>query len=217
MGWLTLLLLPLAEAAVSKDAIAGVQCQVCEVATEEAYLYARDYKITDEDGLSDMVDGLCSVKKKEGRWVAKLDVVQEDPGGPLSVEKQELIGYCRGECTVVQRACQASLRGKEESMVEMLLSGTTPKKLKDKVCKKVCAKPRPKMKDWKDEPFEGRDQKEVETEDMIAKMKAETGMGMKMYKREDLMGMSEGDMETLAAKEAFASERNAQRMAEGEL
>lgn len=26
---------------------------------------------------------------------------------------------------------------------------------------------------------------QVETEDMIAKMKAETGMGMKMYRRED--------------------------------
>ena len=74
----------------------------------------------------------------------------------------------------------------------------------------------------KDEPFEARDQKEVETEDMMAKMKAETGMGMKMYKREawcwvllafgcdrcwydvmqDLMHMSEGDMETMAAREA---------------
>lgn len=57
---------------------------------------------------------------------------------------------------------------------------------------------------------------------MMAKMKAETGMGMKMYKREawcwvllafgcdrcwydlmqDLMHMSEGDMETMAAREA---------------
>ncbi|CAE7674724.1 unnamed protein product [Symbiodinium sp. CCMP2456] len=52
---------------------------------------------------------------------------------------------------------------------------------------------------------------------MIAKMKAETGMGMKMYKREDLMGMSEGDMETMAAREAFASERQAARMAEMDL
>ncbi|CAE7847694.1 unnamed protein product, partial [Symbiodinium microadriaticum] len=69
------------------------------------------------------------------------------------------------------------------------------------VCKKTCGKKRPKMPEWKDEPFEPRDQKEVETEDMIAKMKAETGMGMKMYKREDLMGMSEGDMETMAARE----------------
>ena len=29
-------------------------------------------------------------------------------------------------------------------------------------------------------------------EDMIEKMRKETGMGMKMYKREELMGMSEG-------------------------
>jgi len=53
----------------------------------------------------------------------------------------------------------------------------------------------------------------METEDLIEKMRAETGMGMKMYKREDLMGMSEGDMETMAAREAFSSERQAAKMA----
>lgn len=52
---------------------------------------------------------------------------------------------------------------------------------------------------------------------MMAKMKAETGMGMKMYKREDLLSMSEGDMEVMAAREAFSSERAAAKMAEKEL
>mgnify|MGYP002803437758 FL=1 len=209
-----LLALPQANAAVSKDAIASLQCQVCEHAVEEAIIFSKENKISGEDDLTDMIDGLCSVKKKEGRWVAHLDVVQEDPGGPLSVEKQGLLGYCRSECTLVQRACQSSLRGKEESLASMLQKGTGPKKMKEKVCKKICEKKRPKISEWKDEPFEARDQKEVETEDMMAKMKAETGMGMKMYKREDLMHMSEGDMETMAAREAFASERQAARMSE---
>ncbi|CAJ1445105.1 unnamed protein product [Effrenium voratum] len=206
-----------AKAGVSKEAVGSLQCQICEIAVEEAIIYSRENKISGEDELSDMVDGLCSVKKKEGRWVSQLDVVQEDPGGPLSVEKQADIGYCRSECTIVQRACQTSLRGKEETLASLLQSGAKPKKIKDQVCKKICGKKRPKVTDWKDEPFEARDQKEVETEDMIAKMKAETGMGMKMYRREELMGMSEGDMETMAAREAFASERQAARMAETEL
>ncbi|CAK9092706.1 unnamed protein product [Durusdinium trenchii] len=206
-----------AHAAVSKEAIASLQCQICEHAVEEAIIYSRENQISGEDELADTIDGLCSVKKKEGRWVAHLDVVQEDPGGPLSVEKQDQLGYCKGECTLVQRACQSSLRGKEDTLVSLLLKGTGPKKIKEKVCKKICDKKRPKISDWKDEAFEARDQKEVETEDMIAKMKAETGMGMKMYRREDLMAMSEGDMETMAAREAYASERNAARMSEMDL
>lgn len=40
--------------------------------------------------------------------------------------------------------------------------------------------------------------------DMMEKMKAETGMGMKMYSRDELSNMSEGDMEAMAAREALA-------------
>eukprot|EP00435_Cladocopium_sp_Y103_P075506 s111_g58.t3 len=209
-----LLALPQANAVVSKDAVASLQCQVCEHAVEEAIIYSKENKISSEDDLNDMIDGLCSVKKKEGRWVAHLDIVQEDPGGPLSVEKQDVLGYCKGECTVVQRACQSSLRGKEESLASMLQQDTGNKKMKEKVCKKICEKKRPKIADWKDELFEPRDPKEVETQDMMAKMKAETGMSMKMYSREELEMMTDGDMETMAAREAFASERQAARMME---
>eukprot|EP00930_Biecheleria_cincta_P090368 TRINITY_DN7973_c0_g1_i1.p1 TRINITY_DN7973_c0_g1~~TRINITY_DN7973_c0_g1_i1.p1 ORF type:complete len:222 (-),score=66.04 TRINITY_DN7973_c0_g1_i1:124-789(-) len=221
MAWLavTALLLTATRsiAGVSKEAIASVSCETCEMAVEEAYNYARDNKVKEEDDLADLVDSLCSVKKKVGRWVSKLDIIQETPGEPLTLDKQELIGFCKSECTIISRACQNSLRGQEETLVSLLSSGSSPKKMKGKICKKACSKKRPKMTGWKDEPFQPRDQKEVETEDMMAKMKAETGMGMKMYKREDLMGMSEGDMETMAAREAFAHERQAARMAEKEL
>mmetsp|Transcript_36898 Transcript_36898/g.60468 ORF Transcript_36898/g.60468 Transcript_36898/m.60468 type:complete len:227 (-) Transcript_36898:24-704(-) len=209
-----LLALPQANAAVSKDAIASLQCQVCEQAVEEAIIYSKENKISSEDDLNDMIDGLCSVKKQEGRWVAHLDIVQEDPGGPLSVEKQDQLGYCRSECTVVQRACQSSLRGKEESLASMLQQDTGNKKMKEKICKKICEKKRPKIPDWKNEPFESRDPKEVETFDMMAKMKAETGMSMKMYSREELERMTDGDMETMAAREAYASERQMAKMQE---
>ncbi|CAL1157975.1 unnamed protein product [Cladocopium goreaui] len=189
-------------ATLRKVAESFTVCQVCEQAVEEAIIYSKENKISSEDDLNDMIDGLCSVKKKEGRWVAHLDIVQEDAGGPLSVEKQDGLGYCRGECTIVQRACQSSLRGKEESLASMLQQDTANKKMKEKVCKKICEKKRPKIADWKDEPFEPRDPKEVETQDMMAKMKAETGMSMKMYSREELERMTDGDMETMAAREA---------------
>merc|ERR1719410_1941697 len=184
---------------------------------EEAHTYAVENKLEDEDELSDMVDGLCSVKNKEGRWVSKLDIVREDSESQLTVERQQTMGFCKSECLTVQRACSAALKGREEDLVSMLQGRKSAKEMKKNMCKKQCKKTLPKLKQWTDEAFAPRDEKEVETEDMIAKMKAETGMGMKMYKREDLLGLSEGDMEAMAAREAFASERQAAKMASGDL
>eukprot|EP00929_Paragymnodinium_shiwhaense_P049087 TRINITY_DN24779_c0_g1_i1.p1 TRINITY_DN24779_c0_g1~~TRINITY_DN24779_c0_g1_i1.p1 ORF type:complete len:220 (+),score=74.41 TRINITY_DN24779_c0_g1_i1:73-732(+) len=202
-------------AAVSKEAVAHVACAVCELAVEEASKYIKENAIIDEDGVADVVDGLCSVKRKEGRWCSSIDITRDDAA--LSIEKQGSIGECRNECLTAQRACQQALKDKEEDLVGLLLKGSAVKDLKKKICKKICKKKLPKLGKWTDEEFKARDAKEVETEDMIAKMKADTGMGMKMYKREDLMSMSEGDMETMAAREAFASERQAAKLAEKEL
>merc|ERR1711879_566068 len=102
-------------------------------------------------------------------------------------------------------------------LASMLLKGKSVKEMKKTMCKKICKKSLPKLGKWVDELYVARDAKLVETEDMMAKMKAETGMGMKMYKREDLMSMSEGDMETMAAREAYSSERAASRMANQDL
>lgn len=202
---------------VSKEAIAHVQCEVCELLAESVSSYAKEHAIHDEDGIADMLEGACSVKKLEGRWVSTLDIVRKDSDAQLSVVRQETPGYCRQECLIVQRACEASLKNKEEDLTSMLLQGKTVQDMKKSMCKKLCKKAAPKLAEWKDEVFEARDVKEMETEDMMAKMKAETGMGMKMYKREDMLSMSEGDMEIMAAKEALAQERAAARMENQEL
>eukprot|EP00928_Gymnodinium_smaydae_P055996 TRINITY_DN39448_c0_g1_i1.p1 TRINITY_DN39448_c0_g1~~TRINITY_DN39448_c0_g1_i1.p1 ORF type:complete len:233 (-),score=70.94 TRINITY_DN39448_c0_g1_i1:51-749(-) len=201
---------------VSKDAVAAVQCEVCNLAMREGKSYAEENALTSEDDLSDMVEAMCSVgkNKKAGRWVSKLDIVREDTDSPLSLVSKEDVGHCRQECLIIQKACKAALKGKEDTLVELLAKKASLADMKKKICKKTCSKKVPNVKDFKDEVFEARDQKEVETEDMMEKMKKETGMGMKMYKREDLLSMSEGDMETMAAREAFASERQAARMAE---
>lgn len=219
MPLLLLGLLPERGSAIMKEAVEHIKCEVCEMAVDEASAYAKENAlISDEDGLNDMLEGLCSVKKKEGRWVSKLDIVREDEDAQLTLQKMENSGFCKTECLTVQRACQASVDSKADQLVSLLQGGKSVKEMKKKLCKKICSKGVPKLgKKWKDEAFEERDTKEMETEDMIEKMRAETGMGMKMYKREDLMGMSEGDMETMAAREAFSSERAAAKMAQKEL
>merc|ERR1712187_668957 len=134
-------------------------------------------------------------------------------GAPLVLEFQNQLGKCNSECLTIARACSVALKGKEEVLVSMLLAKKSVKEMTKKICKKTCKKELPKLGEWKDEACVGRDESEVDTEDMIEKMKSETGMGMKMYKREDLLSMSEGDMEVMAAREQFAQERIASKMA----
>lgn len=217
MSLLMFSLLDSGDGKVSKEAVAHVQCDVCEMAMEEATSIAKTDSITDEDSLSDLVENLCSVRKKEGRWVSRLDIVREDSDTQLLIARQDTAGWCKNECLTIQRACQASLKGNEEKLVSMLQGAKSLKDIKKKLCKKTCAKEPPKLTKWKDEVFSPRDEKELETEDMMEKMKAETGMGMKMYKREDLLSMSEGDMETMSARSDFSNERAAAKMAAQEL
>merc|ERR1712066_747268 len=101
--------------------------------------------LTDEDGLSDLVDNMCSVKKKEGRWVARYDITREDKDSPLSLERQEGVGECHNECLTMQRACGAALKGNEDTLASLLASGASAKELKKKMCKKLCAKKAPKL------------------------------------------------------------------------
>lgn len=197
-------------AAVDKKVVSIIQCEVCKNAVEAAHSYKKENTIVDEDGIAELVDGLCSVKQKVGRWTAKIDITRESANGPFTLERKEELGYCKAECTAVQRACQNAFKGLEEDFTEMLMKEKSVKSMRQKLCKKACSKKAPAMPEqWKDEEFSPRDQKEVETEDMMADMKAKTGMGMKMYKREDLMSMSEGDMEAMAAREALGQERMA--------
>jgi len=202
---------------ILKEAISHVQCEVCQMAVAKAHSYAEENNIGEEDALNDMVEGLCSAGKKEGRWVTRLDIKREDEDAQLTLEEQGTMGWCRTECRTVQKACEASLKKVEGQLVTQLQKKRPVKDLK-KLCKKSCAKDIPKLgKKWKDELFEGRDEKEVETMDMMADMKQKTGMGMKMYKREDLTSMSEGDMEIMAAREQFAQERMAAKMENEEM
>merc|ERR1712139_258666 len=125
------------------------------------------------------------------------------------MERQDTVGYCKNDCLTISRGCQAALKGKEDELQSLLMAGSGIKDLKKKICKKTCGKKLPKLGKWTDEPFKPRDEEEMETEDLIEKMRAETGMGMKMYKREDLMGMSEGDMRQWQLERHFL--QNAQR------
>merc|ERR1719188_702128 len=164
------------------------------MAVDEAARHAEESKSKDEDTLADLVDGLCTIKKKEGKWTAQYDIVRKGADAPLALRKMEGIGLCKSECLALQRGCTASLKNKEETIVSMLLSKKSAEDLKKKVCKKTCAK--------KLAP-----PKELEAEERVEKMQAETGQRYKMWSKEEIAGMSQADIELEAAKDALGAQR----------
>eukprot|EP00933_Yihiella_yeosuensis_P046446 TRINITY_DN41973_c0_g1_i1.p1 TRINITY_DN41973_c0_g1~~TRINITY_DN41973_c0_g1_i1.p1 ORF type:complete len:252 (+),score=46.33 TRINITY_DN41973_c0_g1_i1:92-847(+) len=100
---------------------------------------------------------------------------------------------------------------------EMASSSKKKKTSIPAVCSKSTHSSAP-LRSW-DEEFVEIEQKVAEMEDMMADMKEKTGMGMKMYHRDDLKNMGTGDMEAMAAREALAQDRQEKRFREngGEL
>merc|ERR1712008_146123 len=110
---------------------------------------------------------------------------------------------CNGECVAIQRACTAVLKNKEDAIVSSLLGGKSAEVLQAKICKKACGKKLPKLASWKDEPYNPRDPKEVEAEERVEKMRAETSQNFKMWSRDEIAGMSQADIELEATKDAL--------------
>jgi len=194
-------------AEVQKQVVEHVKCQACELAMESAVATKSESKEKDEDAVADIVDGLCTVKKAQGKWTAKYDIVRRGADAPLTLVKMQGIGKCRSECAAIQRACAAVLKNKEDTIVSLLMSGKDVEVLNTKVCKKACTKKLPKLGDWKDEAYAERDAKEVEAEERVEKMRAETGQNFKMWSRDEISSMSQADIELEAAKDALGAQR----------
>jgi len=192
---------------INKEVVAQISCQTCHFAVDSLKHYAAESNVTEEDAMLDAIDGLCSVKKDQGKWVARVDIVEVRPGELHLDAMKEGIGYCKSECISVQRACQAALKNKEEVLSSMVLEDASEEDIKKKVCKKICSKKVPKMKDFQDEPWRERDPKEVEAEERVSKMEAETGQKFKMWSKEEIAGMSQADIELEAAKDALGHQR----------
>merc|ERR1739844_197697 len=170
--------------------------------------YVEENKIKEEDAIADVVDMMCSVKKKEGRWVSKYDITRDDDDSPLKLVGKETMGYCHSECMAIQRACVASLKSKEDVIIPLLVSRKGPEELKKVMCKKICDKKKlPALKGWVDQEWKPRDTKELEAEERVAKMEAESGQKYQMWSREQIASMSQADIELEAAKDALGAAR----------
>lgn len=197
---------------INKEVVTHISCQACHFAVDAAMFHANDNNVTEEDAMLDVIDGLCSVKKDQGKWVARVDIVETQPGKLELQAMEEGIGYCKSECISVQRACQAALKSKEDVLSSMVLEGAKENEIKKKVCKKICSKKVATIDGFKDEPWRPRDPKEVEAEERVAKMESETGQKFKMWSKEEIASMSEADIELEAAKDALGHARREEEL-----
>mmetsp|Transcript_14765 Transcript_14765/g.28594 ORF Transcript_14765/g.28594 Transcript_14765/m.28594 type:complete len:198 (-) Transcript_14765:96-689(-) len=169
-----------------KEVIMHVQCDVCKQVMKEARWQVRNQSISEEDAMSDLVDNLCSLKKEEGKWIAKIDIVQQSEPKRLVLEMQNQTGHCRKECKAIQKSCAKVIKNKEESLVSLLLESVGLARLHNKICDRVCTtKDLPKLDSWEDEAF--KVDKDAEIKAIMDKMKGMPGMeNLNMYKPGEL-------------------------------
>merc|ERR1712154_599089 len=92
-----------------------------------------------EDEVIDFADNLCTLSKREGRWLRRLDVLDTEDGG-VTAKNMSDYGECRSECLLVRKACKAVLGNKQEDLVELIRAGSSVAALTNGICKSACRK-----------------------------------------------------------------------------
>lgn len=175
-----------AAAPSQKDVVMHVQCDVCKQAMKEARSQVRNQSISEEDAMSDVVENLCSPNKNEGKWIAKIDIARHAEEMRLVLSMQDQVGHCRNECRTIQKSCAKAIKGKEESLVSLLLESVGLARLHNMICDRACKKQDLlKLDSWVDETFNV--DKDTEINSLMDKMKGVPGMeNLQMFKPGEL-------------------------------
>merc|ERR1711963_759625 len=140
---------------------------------------------------------LCTVKRKEGRWVSSIDISKKNDDAPLQISRHKDAGECKKECIIGRAACRKALGGKEEVVKHMLKNGNSVVDMRSKICKKSCVERKlPKLEGWQDETFVARNAAVVAQEDALPP-------GMQAYNAKDILDMSESDQQAFFADQAY--------------
>lgn len=184
-----------------KDDIPYIKCQVCEKVASQLYRQAqkKQDKISpqkiSEYQVIEIAENVCNLKKEEADWIMKLDIMEQ--GDKLELIEQDTEGQCNSECKTIEQTCQQVMDYVDTDVAEYIY---TTKPQIDLLVKHLCKdltnsctkKPPPVPKNrMPGEPFVPKPSKEVEMEKIMRSMEGMPGApGMKMYSREDLMGMN---------------------------
>ena len=176
---------------------------------------SKDHKRLDENSLSEVLEGVCDPESVHGEWMRHLDVKEitadipekdkkdKDKGKEfkkLAFEWHENIGHCGVECRTMALSCHNLLH--EELDVDELQSILYRYSLsRDETLDRMCMKMSNRCRLTKafavgshkrtDEPFTEMTEKDLEIEQLMARM-ASMGMGgVSAYGRDDLDAMSQ--------------------------
>ncbi|KAL9224723.1 hypothetical protein vseg_000732 [Gypsophila vaccaria] len=200
------------EGVARKEDIPYIKCKVCERLAFEvnSLVHKKESQISpkkiSEYEIIEIVENVCNLKKEEGDWLLKIDIVEK--GDHLELVDQDVEGHCNSECKTIERACQEVVGYSDTDVAEYIYSRRPQlDSLVNYLCKdltKACSKkPPPVPKDRiPGEAFVPKPTKEAEMEKMMRSMEGLPGApGMKMYSRDELM-----NMQNLGGEDADADE-----------
>ncbi|XP_077211423.1 uncharacterized protein LOC143846755 [Tasmannia lanceolata] len=187
-----------------KEDIPFIKCQVCQKLATQLYhqLKKKETQISpkkvSEFQIIELAENVCNLKKEEGDWILRIDIVEK--GSTLELVDQDTEGQCNSECKTIERACQEVMGYSDTDVAEYLFNAkpqidSLVNFLCDDLSKACSAKPPPIPKNRiPGEPFIPKSSKDAEMEKILKSMEGIPGApGMKMYSREDLMNQNFGD------------------------
>nr|GLL40018.1 uncharacterized protein LOC109171132 isoform X1 [Ipomoea trifida] len=200
--------LPISECAkkeaARKEDIPYIKCQVCEKLSYQLYHQVQSKqadispKKMSEYQIIEIAENVCNLKKQEGDWILKIDIVEQ--GDRLELVEQEYEGQCNSECKTIERACQEVMGYSDTDIAEYLYNNKPQiDSLLNFLCKdvsKACSSmPPPVAKDRAaGEAFVPAPPKDAEADKILRSMESMPGVpSMKMYSRDDILNRNFGD------------------------
>ncbi|CAN8326496.1 unnamed protein product [Cochlearia groenlandica] len=182
-----------------KEDVPYIKCQVCEKLAYRLHELVKEKqehispKKISEYEIIEITENVCNLKKDDGDWIPKIDIVEI--GDKLELVEQEEEGICESECKTIQAACQEVIGYSDTDVAEYIYKSKPPLvSLVNHLCKDMtdaCAKkPPPVPKDRvHGEPFV---EKPYQNARMDKAMRTITGdmprppSGMNVFSSEDL-------------------------------
>jgi len=192
--------LPHIRCGVCKELVASLHTQVAALPEHQpkgkvASRGKLKGRISEAD-VEEVIAHVCDPKEESGRWTSSIDIVSDHP----HVVLQPTAGQCKRECQTVVKSCERLIDDLDDTdtLQVQLWKGITLSQLESKLCTEwtnACTKKSPKKSfnpETAAEVFNPKSQKDIEMEEMMAKMKGMGGMGgMSMFNADDIAGMSD--------------------------
>lgn len=183
-----------------------IACDVCEKTIKELFGQVEEarkitpYNKLEEIQVLELMDKICKDNEEPGEWIRKLDIKEKTEKGKvyLKLTQPGGISKCEQECATIARSCSDLLDEDidKDSLSALLWKGNYElSDITEKVCRKWskrCPNKKTLTKKRIDYDFKPISEKDLEMEQLMAKMESAGLGGMSMYNKEDMEEMASG-------------------------